>query len=635
MNNNNNHKLNAALLKKLRFINVLPFIVWPLVFCVAFFIMYNSFFALYIRDLEYRSENTSYQVEKTFNNYLTQIDNTLKGTVATLEYMLDNDVSEEEMLRYITYESERMGIVSSTGSRGIFGVFGGKFLHGLGWNPENYDPTQRVWYQEAVKHKGEYCFVGPYFNKRTDEYVVTAVKLLKDGESVIAFAIDYETFKNMTTSTVNSDENHMVLAMNENGVVLANSNNDEMGEDYSASEDSFKKGLYNGIMANQGKITFSLENASAGKSNYIVSRRHVLYDLYVVIVTNEDVELADLRKSVYIFGGILIAGMIIILCLNLITLSKDLAAKQKAADLSSISNIYVTVHRIDLTQNTFEQITCIDYKASKILDDPSIAATDMMKAVMTQMVDERSRDAMIDFTDISTLNDRMKGRDTITEEFLSYEHVWHRARFIVVDRDIKGKLKDVIFATEIIDDEKRARDRFQYLAETDQLTGINNRGSGENKIRDLLLKNVGGMFILFDVDKFKFVNDHFGHDVGDEVLIAIGEVMHRSFREKDIIMRLGGDEFAAYMPSVFTEAGAGHLLERFIENVHKMHVEALGDYKINISIGAAFYYPTDTFKFEELYRRADSCTYESKKIEGSLVTFYKRKDSEHIETDLP
>ena len=634
MNNNNNHKLNASILKKLRFINVLPFIVWPLVFCVAFFIMYNDFVDLYIEDIEYRSENTSYKVEQTFNNYLTQIDNTLKGSVAALEYMLDNNATDEEMLQYITYESERLGIVSSTGSRGIFGVFGGSFLHGLGWNPDNYDPTQRVWYQEAVKHGGEYCFVGPYFNKRTDEYVVTAVKLLKDGESVIAFAIDYETFKSMTTSIVESDDNHMVLAMNENGVVLANSNNDEMGEDYSASEDAFKRGIYNAIMDNQGKNNFILENVEGVEHRYIISQRHILYNLYVVTVTNEDVELADLRKSAIIFGGILLVGMIIILCLNLAALSKDLSAKQRAENLSSISNIYVTVHRIDLTQNTFEQITCTDYNVMRILDDPTIPITDMMRTVMTQMVDERSRDAMLDFTEISTLNDRMKNKETITEEFLSYEHIWHRARFIVVDRDSKRNIKDVIFATEIIDDEKRARDRFQYLAETDQLTGINNRGSGENKIRDLLLKNVGGMFILFDVDKFKFVNDHFGHDVGDEVLIAIGEVMHRSFREKDIIMRLGGDEFAAYMPSVYTEAGAGHLLERFIENVHKMNVEALGDHKINVSIGAAFYYPTDTFKFEELYRRADSCTYESKKIEGSWVTFYKRKDGEYIESDL-
>ena len=53
------------------------------------------------------------------------------------------------------------------------------------------------------------------------------------------------------------------------------------------------------------------------------------------------------------------------------------------------------------------------------------------------------------------------------------------------------------------------------------------------------------MFCLFDVDKFKAINDTFGHVVGDEVLVAIANCMKNTFRDRDIIMRLGGDEFVA------------------------------------------------------------------------------------------
>ncbi len=619
------------IINKIRFRNVLPFIVWPLLFLVAFFIMYNRFVKLYVDNIEYISDNTSFEVADTFDVYLSQIDNTLKSSVAAIEYMISENESDEHILQYITYQSEKLGIVSSTGSRGIFGVFRGRFLHGLGWNPENYDPTERIWYKEAVGNKGQYVFVGPYFNKRTDEYVVTVVKLLEDGESVIAFAIDYETFKGMTTSIVQSDENHMVLAMNADGVVLANSNNDEIGEDYASSQDPFKRGIYEAIQHNQGKSTFELKGGEGLKGSYIISRRHVLYDLYVVTVTDEDALLSELRRSAFLFGSILFLGMTIILILNLIALKKSLKARQRTENLKSIANIYVTMLRIDMENDSCQIISCADYKAAKIIGNGDRSAFALMKELVSQMVEGRSRDEIMEFVDLGTLNERMHGRDTITVEFLSYEHIWHRARFIVVDKDSRGNIRDVIFATEIIDDEKRARDRFQYLAETDQLTGINNRGSGESKIRDLLLKNVGGMFILFDVDKFKYINDHFGHDVGDQVLMAIGEKMRHSFREKDIVLRLGGDEFAAYMPSVFTEAGGNQILDRFIHSIHKMDIEALGDYEVNVSVGAAFYYPTDTFKFEELYRRADACTYESKKTTGSIVTFYKRKDSEYIE----
>ena len=131
---------------------------------------------------------------------------------------------------------------------------------------------------------------------------------------------------------------------------------------------------------------------------------------------------------------------------------------------------------------------------------------------------------------------------------------------------------------------------------------------------------------MFDVDRFKFVNDSFGHDAGDKVLVEIAETMKRSFRERDVLMRLGGDEYAAYIPGVFSADAGEQILQRFIHAVHGISIPALHNYEINISIGAAFYYPTDTFSFDELYKRADSCTYESKKVPGSKVTYHKRKD---------
>ena len=622
----------ALMLKKVHFLNILPFIVWPFLFVVAFFIMYNSLVSLYLEGVEYKGTNAASEIADSFHEYLDQIDDTLKSSVGVIEYMINSDVEDERILEYITYESQKLGIVSSTGSRGIFGLFRGTFMHGLGWDPgPTYNPKERNYYQGAVEKKGAYTFVGPYFNYRTNEYVVTAVKLLSDNDSVIAFAIDYETFRNMTTGSVSSDEEHIVLAMNNDGVVLCRSNSEEMGVNYAESENPLERGIYNAIIDNPDKNTFLLPSGNGVDDTYVISKRHVMYDMSVVTITNLDAELKGLKITAAIFFTILALGMIIILVLNLRNLSKDLKLKAQYDNINSISNIYVTLHRIDMQQDTFEQISCADYRALQLLGNEKIGALEMMKKVMPQMVDERSHEAIVEFADLSTLNERMKFTDTLTMEFLSYEHIWHRARFIVIDRDEKKNLRNVLFATEIIDDEKRARDRFQYLAETDQMTGINNRGSGESKISDLLLKNVGGMFLMFDVDKFKFVNDNFGHDTGDEVLIGIAEKMQHTFRGKDIVMRLGGDEFAAYMPNVYNEEAASQVLDRLIDAIHHLEIPKLGDHEINISIGAAFFYPSDSFSFEELYKRADSCAYESKKFKGSVYTFYKRMDADYQE----
>lgn len=610
---------------KIRVWNIIPFVAWPLLFLVAFFIMYTRMVAVYMDEIEYKGDATADAISVNFLMYLNNIDDALKSSVSTVEYMMDQGKSNQDILDYITYESDKLGIVSASGSRGIYGVFNGEFLHGLGWVPgSEYVPKDRIWYTGALEKNGRYTFVGPYYSKRSDEYCVTATKLLDDGESVICFSIDYETFKKMTTGFANPDDAMMVLAMNEEGFVLASSSSTEIGEDYASSEDSFKKGIYEAIKTNGGKGTFTL-NSDTG-DNYVISRRHVMYDLYVVTITDASIVLEPLNNVALIFGTIFVVGMIIIIILNIRTLGKDLQDKKRTENLNSIANIYGSMYRIDMVHDSYEYMTTRDYREQQLLGDEKVAASTMMKTVAPQMVDERSKDIITEFTDLDTLNERMKFVDTITIEYLTYDHIWQRARFITVDRDNDGNLNDVLFVTEIIDDEKRARDRFQYLAETDRLTGINNRGSGQEKISDLLTRNVGGMFIMFDVDKFKYINDNFGHDAGDKVLVEIAESMKRTFRERDVFMRLGGDEYAAYIPGVFDAEAGEQILKRFINAIHQIEIPSVPDYKINVSIGAAFYYPTDTFSFNELYKRADSCTYESKKADGSKVTFYKRKD---------
>lgn len=93
-----------------------------------------------------------------------------------------------------------------------------------------------------------------------------------------------------------------------------------------------------------------------------------------------------------------------------------------------------------------------------------------------------------------------------------------------------------------------------YLSKTDLLTNIYNRGHGEKAISDLIESKQLGMFILFDVDKFKLLNDRYGHHIGDEVLIAVADALSKTVSEGDIAMRLGGDEFAAYFPNIKDKA---------------------------------------------------------------------------------
>ncbi|SEG41631.1 diguanylate cyclase (GGDEF) domain-containing protein [Butyrivibrio sp. Su6] len=617
------------MLNKKKIIRIIPFFFWPVVILVAFFWVYSNYENLYLKNIEYRGAKTTSYIADSFLTYLGNIDNTLKSCASSAEYMMAKGASEEEIRDYLVYESENLGITTKTGSRGVFGVFNGRFLDGVNWNPDSsYDATGRLWYTEAVKNAGRYVFVGPYYNLRTQDYVVTVSKLLDDGESVIAYAIDYATFKDMTTKLIGKDETRTVLIMDDSGVVICNSRDDEMGVDYATSEDLCQREIYKAWRNNRGKSTYQLRSDGWNDDDFIVSQRHLLYNLNVLTITDANAEMDELKKTASLLGAVLFLALVISFVLNQRKYHKDHESFINARDLNAVANIYGTIVRIDLDKDELEIIFCRDYSIASSLEEGRHHARETVAEFTGKFVADRSYEMMKEFMDFSSLNDRLTGKQTLTLEFLNYDHIWYRGRFIVAERDQDEKVTSVIFATETIDEEKRIRDKYQYLAETDQLTGINNRGSGEGKIRDLLQKNVGGMFFLFDVDKFKLVNDNFGHDVGDEVLVGIAERMKRLFREKDIVMRLGGDEYAAYMPGVFSKEDGELIMKRLIDSIHDMDIEKLQGRQIDISVGAAIYYPTDSYSFGELYKRADNCAYESKKIPGSAVTFYERDDEE-------
>ena len=158
----------------------------------------------------------------------------------------------------------------------------------------------------------------------------------------------------------------------------------------------------------------------------------------------------------------------------------------------------------------------------------------------------------------------------------------------------KGKLCHVLYCVEVIDEEKRRENMLLYLSETDLMTGICNRGSGELKITKLLEEHVGGLLCLLDCDKFKLVNDTYGHAVGDKVIIAVADALQESCRENDIVMRLGGDEFALYIPGLFEKKQADAFVKRVFSKLEKINIPEMENKKIYISLGASFCYDGET-----------------------------------------
>ncbi|KTC91236.1 sensor domain-containing diguanylate cyclase [Fluoribacter dumoffii] len=155
-------------------------------------------------------------------------------------------------------------------------------------------------------------------------------------------------------------------------------------------------------------------------------------------------------------------------------------------------------------------------------------------------------------------------------------------------------------------------EQFQ-ISLTDELTGLSNR-RGFLKLANYLFKKCQRekqifTLLFFDLDKFKYINDHFGHAEGDKVLKAFANALLHNFRYSDVIARLGGDEFCVFC-SGLNQENVANIIER-LDNSLKS-VETKG-YKIEFSVGSIQYNHKEHQTLEDMLALADSKMYCSKK----------------------
>jgi diguanylate cyclase (GGDEF)-like protein len=162
------------------------------------------------------------------------------------------------------------------------------------------------------------------------------------------------------------------------------------------------------------------------------------------------------------------------------------------------------------------------------------------------------------------------------------------------------------------------------LARTDALTGIPNRRYVEEVIeaeRARALRHGGPLSVgLLDVDKLKAVNDEYGHDAGDEVLLQLARLARQSCRKGDVVGRYGGDEFLFVLP----EADLGAALrfgERFRSRVEKQpfHLPRGFTLALNVSLGIAEADCRALQEAPELIATADAALYQAKSSGGNVV----------------
>lgn len=179
------------------------------------------------------------------------------------------------------------------------------------------------------------------------------------------------------------------------------------------------------------------------------------------------------------------------------------------------------------------------------------------------------------------------------------------------DNDV-GRLTDEVRALIEALEDKLARLKRQAFSDT--LTGLGNR-RWLSEVVSLEVTRARReqrplSVVVFDLDLFKSINDDFGHDAGDEVLVAVAETARRILRPYDLIGRLGGEEFCAFLPATSLKEAIA-IAERLREAIAALRIDALRGRRITASFGV---HEADLIReqFRDMLRVADQHLYQAK-----------------------
>ncbi|PKR84320.1 sensor domain-containing diguanylate cyclase [Heyndrickxia camelliae] len=157
------------------------------------------------------------------------------------------------------------------------------------------------------------------------------------------------------------------------------------------------------------------------------------------------------------------------------------------------------------------------------------------------------------------------------------------------------------------------REKLEKMVITDQLTQLFVKSYLNNQIKTSMTNDKEGTFILLDIDNFKEVNDTFGHQVGDDVLVQVANLILENIRTTDIGARWGGEELAIYLPGVPLGAGA-QIAKRLVEAVQNKT-----NPPITVSCGVSYWNKERKDEAKNLFNRADIGLYDAKNLGKNQV----------------
>ena len=291
---------------------------------------------------------------------------------------------------------------------------------------------------------------------------------------------------------------------------------------------------------------------------------------------------------------------------------REVLLNEQLVLLKSMARIYDLVNLID-----FERMTERPLSGTEIDEMP----LDLSKYSHTRMASKLAEhialeqlDSFLEFTDITTVQSRLRDKKSIIGEFVDVNSGWIKAQYIVSGYNKDGYPTLIIFTVQNIENEKLREDNLIRIAMTDELTMLGNRRGYDEEMKAYMDDVLPYDLAIFsvDVNGLKIVNDSRGHSAGDKLIKSAARCLSKTIGNMGKVFRTGGDEFIAI---VITKNP--RLLYDTIKD-KASDLEVFPEYTLSISVGYAAVADFPDLSFQGLERKADNMMYEDKEA------YYKR-----------
>jgi diguanylate cyclase (GGDEF)-like protein/PAS domain S-box-containing protein len=302
---------------------------------------------------------------------------------------------------------------------------------------------------------------------------------------------------------------------------------------------------------------------------------------------------------------------------------RDALATLANVGAEALRNAQLLAHLTAITDGQSEGVLAVDSAGVITFANPAACALlgqheDLVGQVAQGVFSIERADGVLPLADLSGADESIRDDDAVLRV------ADKRIPVALTAAGLPAPQTGVVLVLHDITERKAFEQKLSYLAFHDPLSDLPNRRLFQDRVEHALARlprhKTRHALLMFDLDRFKLVNDSYGHLIGDDLLVHVASLLRRNLRPEDTCARLGGDEFAIFMEDISDAQQAIAVAERVLADVAAGSVVGGHEVFVSASIGIATTDHADTL--EALVAAADSAMYAAKAAGGGTFRLF-------------